>query len=406
MTERRKVDIGRKRRLVLSVCAGLAALAIGGWRLSPIVREFRLRRMDTASLIRLTASSPEETDALIELARRAESQGFMDEAARNYLAAAKADRGKARYWNRATEISIERGDRDGAVQSATSGVLAEPSSSKAHQLYGEILGKDNAWGKAYEEYQKSVGLDKNNSISWEGVAKSAFETHRWSEAANAAAKAESLKPENFSPALIRGKAEMALGDLVHAEGALRKANRLAPANADALTALGELYASLPDTESNRAEAERSFSKASQILANLPESHAPLYEWGQWLLAKNRYADAANKFKLALKAKPEDSRTMYALSRALQLSGKSNEALELLKKFERDHAISLLISQLQNRIGREPENAALFARLGDAYREKDQFELSLKAWDRSLLLSPNQPALRKKRDSAQASPSKR
>ena len=325
----------------------------------------------------------------------------MDEAARNYLAAAKADRGKARYWNRATEIAIQRGDRESAVQSASAGVLAEPSSSQAHQLYGDILSRDSSWGKAYEEYQKSVELDSKNNFALEGAARSAFETHRWSEAAKAAARAEALETAHFSPALIRGKAEMALGDLYQAEEALRKANRLAPANAEALTALGELLARLPATDGNQAEIVHSFSKATDLLADKPESREPLYRWGQWLLEKNRTAEAAKKFQAALAVKPDDFQSMYALSRALQLSGKSNEASELRKIFERNHAPSLLISQLQKRIGREPENAALLARLGDAYKEQGSIELAIAAWDRSLQLSPKQPALTKKRNVEQS-----
>ncbi len=385
-------------KLLLLVGALILTFALGYF--SPPAAQFRLRRMDAATLIRLASSSPPNLDALVELARRAEAQGLMDEAARNYLAAAKADRGKARYWNRATEIAIRRGDRESAVQSAMAGVLAEPSSSQAHRLYGDILSRDNAWGKAYEEFQKSVDLDSKNAPALEGAAKSALETHRWSEAAKAAAKAEALETANFSPALTRGKAETALGDLVQAEEALRKATRLDPMNAEALTALAELLTRLPERESNQSEIEQSFSKATDLLDKKLESREPLYHWGQWLLEKNQPSKAAEKFQAALAVKPDDSQSMYALSRALQLSGKANEASELRKKFERNHALSLLISQLQKRIGREPKNATLFARLGDAYEEQRSSELAIAAWDRSLQLSPKQPDLTKKRNSAQ------
>ena len=401
MKRQSQQDAPQRSPIRLLILLGALALTFTLCYFSPPATQFRLRRMDAASLIRVASSSPPNLEALVELARRAESKGFMDEAARNYLAAAKADRGKARYWNRATEIAIQRGERESAVQSAKAGVLAEPSSSKAHRLYGDILSRDNAWGKAYEEYRKSVELDSKNTLGLEGLAKSAFETHRWSESAEAASKAEELEPANFSPALIRGKAETALGDLALGEDSLRRASRLAPDNAEALTALGELLARLPATKSNQTEVEKSFSKATDLLANKPESREPLYHWGQWLLEKNQPADAAEKFQAALAVKPDDSQSMYALSRALQLSGKPNEASELRKKFERNHALSLLISQLQNRIGREPENAALFARLGDAYIEQGSSELAISAWDRSLQLSPKQPDLTKKRDSAQS-----
>jgi tetratricopeptide (TPR) repeat protein len=93
----------------------------------------------------------------------------------------------------------------------------------------------------------------------------------------------------------------------------------------------------PQTLNNRGATRAAMGKHEEALADynrsleLYEHPHTLYNRGRRYKDLKQYADAFNDFRRSLELKPEDSNTLYESACLFSLWGKSNEALDYLKK---------------------------------------------------------------------------
>lgn len=135
-----------------------------------------------------------------------------------------------------------------------------------------------------------------------------------------------LDPSLATAELNKGIALLNQQKLPEAEEALKQAAAQDPGNPRAWYNLGLVYRGEGKTD----EAIADFQKALKIDPNDPDAY---YFLGTFYSQQQNYAQAIEEFQQALKINPLHASAEFGLGRALQRSGKTDEAREHLKRFE-------------------------------------------------------------------------
>ena len=135
-----------------------------------------------------------------------------------------------------------------------------------------------------------------------------------------------LDPSLATAELNKGIALLNQQKLPEAEEALKQAAAKDPGNPRAWYNLGLVYRGEGKTD----EAIADFQKALKIDPNDPDAY---YFLGTFYSQQQNYAQAIEEFQQALKINPLHASAEFGLGRALQRSGKTDEAREHLKRFE-------------------------------------------------------------------------
>ena len=154
-----------------------------------------------------------------------------------------------------------------------------------------------------------------------------------------------------------GVAELGLGRLSSAAGALRRALELQPTNTDAFEKLAELYlAALAQPATSKKALSDLIQLTERTEARNPGSFEVLRIKGHIARVQGNLKDAIGLFRRALGMRPSDSRLTLALAESLFVSGQVHEAEQLAKSFvERDKTFGRMYDLLyvlyvgQNRI---------------------------------------------------------
>ncbi len=135
-----------------------------------------------------------------------------------------------------------------------------------------------------------------------------------------------LDPSLATAELNKGIALLNQQKLPEAEEALKQAAAKDPGNPRVWYNLGLVYRGEGKTD----EAIADFQKALKIDPNDPDAY---YFLGTFYSQQQNYAQAIEEFQKALKINPLHASAEFGLGRALQRSGKTDEAREHLKRFE-------------------------------------------------------------------------
>ncbi len=135
-----------------------------------------------------------------------------------------------------------------------------------------------------------------------------------------------LDPSLATAELNKGIALLNQQKLPEAEEALKQAAAKVPGNPRVWYNLGLVYRGEGKTD----EAIADFQKALKIDPNDPDAY---YFLGTFYSQQQNYAQAIEEFQQALKINPLHASAEFGLGRALQRSGKTDEAREHLKRFE-------------------------------------------------------------------------
>ncbi|MGA9564683.1 MAG: tetratricopeptide repeat protein, partial [Candidatus Korobacteraceae bacterium] len=135
-----------------------------------------------------------------------------------------------------------------------------------------------------------------------------------------------LDPTLATAELNKGIALLNQQKLPEAEEALKQAAAKDPGNPRVWYNLGLVYRG----EGKAEEAIADFQKALKIDPNDPDAY---YFLGTFYSQQQNYAQAIEEFQQALKINPLHASAEFGLGRALQRSGKTDEAREHLKRFE-------------------------------------------------------------------------
>src|SRR5215472_4665072 len=139
-------------------------------------------------------------------------------------------------------------------------------------------------------------------------------------------EAYKLDPSLAVAALNKGIALLNQQRLPEAEEAIKQAAAKDPGNPRVWYNLGLVHRG----EGNTAEAINDFQKVLTIDPNDPDAY---YFLGTFYSQKQDYPKAIDAFQQALKLNPLHASAEFGLGRALQRSGKPDEAREHLKRFE-------------------------------------------------------------------------
>jgi tetratricopeptide (TPR) repeat protein len=380
--------------ILLIAIATIAAIAI--W-FSPSGRTWQQERWDDATLIGYTTQNPQDTSAQSVLAQRFEKNGALTEAIEAYKNIANAQQGKgkeaAKAYAKAALLALKQKlNPTEALQAAQNAVQADATETSAHEALGRVyLALGNTQG-AQESFALVTQKDPKNATGWEGLAASLLGRKSYAEARGAARQATNLAPQNAAAWRTLGTIEQRLGNLQPAQESLQKALALGGTDATTYLELGRTLAAMPE---KRDEALGALQKASEQTKNTPESYAPLLEIGNIFLAQHRFSEAQNAYQSALIVRPKDTAATFGLAQSLERQGKKAEAASLRKQFEQQSNYELQATHLQMRADRQPEQYTLLNELGALHASHQNWREAAMAWQKSLQINPNQPAISSK-----------
>ncbi len=239
-----------------------------------------------------------------------------------------------------------------------------------------------------------------------------------------------LDPVKSNYYFMAGNIELYSDNIDSAFKYLKKAARLNPANYEFIQRLGIVAASL-----GKSQGEKLIQRGIDLA---PRSSMPYQQYSRWLIAENRYQEASKILKFSIqenkgilkeslklmeeysfsaemmqKAIPEDITDQLFFCRYLEKSAKHQEAetgyeraVQILladklntinqNKFEQvaNYFIKnktfnkalLILKQAKNRY---PNDARIFLRLGDVYKQKGDLDKAQAAYLQALTLSPTE-----------------
>ena len=180
---------------------------------------------------------------------------------------------------------------------------------------------------AISYFQKAVHIDSLNGAWRFALGNALNDEHRYPEAATQLQRAVGMEPENAAYQYQLGKILRAMSDFDGAIAAFDAALVVAPDLVDALYLRSELLA-----RSNRLdEAEAGFLV---LLEQAPQHVAGLVDLAGLQAKQARSEAAVQTLERAIALDPRHAQAHYLLYQAFNHSGKSAEAAQALKKYQR------------------------------------------------------------------------
>ncbi|MBI4365560.1 MAG: tetratricopeptide repeat protein [Deltaproteobacteria bacterium] len=289
---------------------------------------------------------------------------------------------------------------EGALEQAEfelkTAVELSPDYSEAYNNLGILYKQRNQLDTALEYFQKAVGLNADYASAWNHIAAVHIARGEYDLALKASGKAIKAEP-------------------TFADGVYNRAL--------ALFLKGRAMADLADRKKLYGEAEREFSKATQLNPKLTIAHKNL---GDLYTELGQYEQAVIRYRLATEDHPADVAAWKQLANAYRLLGdaakarnaelqagiaeKSNKAgaeyaagQKAVRAAEEKYAAgdrrgagalyNQAIKAFAGALLADPRNADAAYQLGVAYLRQDVNEMARKAWLQTLAIAPDHaPAL--------------
>lgn len=377
--------------IILIGLGGLATLLL----CSDFGHRFWLHHLSLPSLLRYTIRHDDDPDAFVELAARMEAQGHDEEAFQDYIHAAKRQPTNETAWLGAIRCAQRTRDMKNTLALAQQLIQALPRSSTAWSTLARLYLQTGDRMKAIAAFRQALSLNPHDAEAQYGLSKALFQQGDLQHALSAAQNAVALSTNRISYLLNLATILQQMGRFAEAKTVLQKAYHLSPHNPEVLAAEGTLLATSSTSPTQQETAMRLLKAAIERLNDPVKAYRASYQLGQLYLLMNKLPDAEQAFRQALQLNPNDTQTLFALGRTLALERKSAESKATLERFYKESQFRLKLSQLQMRIGRQPNSALLWNRLALLYASHHHWAEARLAAQRSLQLQPNQPQLRQK-----------
>ncbi|MFN7997732.1 MAG: tetratricopeptide repeat protein [Bryobacteraceae bacterium] len=250
-----------------------------------------------AALNKLVSAHKDSVEIWRMLAQAYDGQKKPEQAYRAYSEALAADPKSVDTYIALAEFASAHGNNDFALQVVAQGIERLPESAELRFEQGIVLGLRGDHAGAAASF----------------------------------AKAAAFKPSWNLPLLALAVSHMESGDMPGAVDIAGKARIADPADPRGhyLYALALSRQSGGDEAGRRAQAIAALRSAMERSPGDPRSHALL---GQLLLASGKASGAAQEWRAALKADPENTTALYQLGLLLRQEGKNEEAHSLIEKF--------------------------------------------------------------------------
>ncbi|MDC0837010.1 tetratricopeptide repeat protein [Limnoraphis robusta] len=221
--------------------------------------------------------------------------------------------------------------------------------------------------QAYESYQRALELNKQLAPAYYGIGKVKASGQAWSEAE--AAYRQAIELDQKSGVFYQGLAECLAGkqDFDGAIALYGQLLQLNPNWAAGYYQIGELR----NQQWNLSEAEAAYRKALELDKNLAAAY---YGLGRVLLRQERWADVVPVLRqaMALDASGADFELCKGFADALVQTGQLDEAIAFYQK-----ATDLAA-----------DNAEVWQKLGDIWRDKQAFDQAIEAYQKANQLDAN------------------
>lgn len=315
-----------------------------------------------ATLRKVLAQNPKETQALLALGMIAVETGRPEVAIGHLNAALQIDPayGPALCWMSFLQLQARRiEDARGFAERA---VAADPRNAAAHVALGRSLLELGSAGEAIRHFQVSVDLNPNEPGALYEFADVLIRASLWFQAAEALKRAVSIAPLPIG-FLKLAYAEHRLGKIEDAERDCRRALQADPNAPDAHLEMARILTSLHKSD----EADIHWRRADELD---PKPGFVNFERALALSAIGRLDDATKDLERSIELKPNQGDAYQALVYNKKVSSE-DEAL-----------VGRMEALLDKRVLPEPERLSLLYALGKATDGLGQYERAIGFFDRA------------------------
>jgi len=281
----------------------------------------------------------------VELAQAYNRQDYLTKAVEQYKLAMKFDPNSSHLNSELAELYFQTGRTSDAMDELEEVIKRSPEDVDARRLLGRI-------------YVRSLGEPA------QGNSQRRSQSETLKRAIAQFEKIAEVDPKDAESLLVLGRLYRLSSDYTKAEATLKKALALEPENEEVLVTLAELYSDLGDAKGAAELLEKLSTRNNnpRLLARLGESYEKSRE----------HAKAADVYRRALERDPKNADYMKALGSNLMFADQLDEAIKVL----------------ESAVQADPQDPATFLRLGQAYRQKRDYDKALESLKKAQGLAPD------------------
>jgi tetratricopeptide (TPR) repeat protein len=268
------------------------------------------------------------------------------------------------HWYSLTEMYVDLGQVQDALEPALEATRVDPSHPLSWAKLGQVLRHLKRYDEALEAYDKSLAIDPSLTWAVNGRGIVLEQMERYEEALGCYATAAQQAPEDVWHWYNQGNVLVMMERFGEAVEPLQRALDIDPTNARCWARLSKSLRHL-----NRLDESLEASQRATALAE--QQPWAWSELGATLEMQGRHVDALDAYRKAVELSDDPFYT-YKQTDLLSQIGKNQTACELLE------------AALQ----REPDNAQLWGKYGQALRRMRRLDEALVAYTRAIDLDPD------------------
>lgn len=325
----------------------------------------RLERYDTARSALLAAQklSPDNTETYIDLARVEIATGNVAAAKRQLMAGLDRLPGNAGLMVTLGRIAAGSGEYEDALTWFTEAAEADPNAFEPRSLLARLQMNQRNFRMAADAAAAALAINPQDAETHNLLGLAQRNIGELSDAANSFEKASNLDLGRYEYRINAAATYVALERLAEAERVLKRNNEvpLDDVNASVLLAI---------VKSRQGDPEAAMAIARQLQETYPENAVPLSLEAELLLVAEDYAGASDLLEKSMRLDPEEWRLVYRAYQVRQAGGIADPQKSLLAFLEIN-----------------PESATIRNTLAEYYREIGDMESAMSAWEMVLENDP-------------------
>lgn len=230
-------------------------------------------------------ANPDDTQASLNLARVAESQGQFADAIARYDEVLHRNSNSIDAHFGLGQVFADEGDTKDAFAEYAKVEELDPRNALVFNNVGLLDAQMGDLDEAIRQYQKGISVDARSLPAYLNLANALFEQHKYIDARDTLEKALQIDPTNYVAWLNAGVMAQAVGDLSSAEKYFRAAIIYNYESAEAFNDLGLVLLKMGDPPSKTdhvGEAIYCFKRAAEL-----EPNNPTYERNQQMAQRKK-----------------------------------------------------------------------------------------------------------------------
>ncbi|MEM1094756.1 MAG: tetratricopeptide repeat protein [Bacteroidota bacterium] len=257
--------------------------------------------------------------------------------------------------------AFRTGDTPRALQLADQAIGKAVLLPDAHFLKGRVYEQRQQFDAAVAAYGKALEQDANLQGAWYNLGNIAMSQQQFQQARQLYQREAALHPEEAYVWHGLAGAYFELGVMDSARYAVEQALARDAAYAPALSSMADLHRFEGTFDAGVSFAQRAAEAA-------PDNAGYVSKYGTMLLMAEQYAEAVPVLREAVQRQPGDPEALLNLGRALQQTGRADEAVAFIQQAETARQLQVEITQAEALVRAEPNNLGHQARLAQAYQQ--------------------------------------